>query len=270
MVGARSFAMALNRLIDAGIDARNPRTAGRELPRGALLPWQVVLFCPRVARDLPRRRLPACADRRLAVADPGGGLRPLPVPEARHLALPLLARRRRRPRSDRGLGGRDERAPRGRPGCSAAPSRSGSRASTSSTRSSISRSTGRRACTRSPRGSASARQLCGSPGLSRRTVALLVGAGLGLPVGVLYWLGVAAVGRAPRLRARARLAAGLAPARHGLLHHERRHQPDVLRVRARGRPRMIDPRPGPRAPLRREDTCSTASTSTSRPAASCS
>lgn len=44
MVGARSLAMALNRLIDAGIDARNPRTAARELPRGALRPWQVVLF----------------------------------------------------------------------------------------------------------------------------------------------------------------------------------------------------------------------------------
>ena len=44
MVGARSLAMALNRLIDAGIDARNPRTAGRELPRGALRPWQVVIF----------------------------------------------------------------------------------------------------------------------------------------------------------------------------------------------------------------------------------
>jgi 4-hydroxybenzoate polyprenyltransferase len=45
MVGARSLAMALNRLIDAGIDARNPRTAGRELPRGALRPWQVAAFC---------------------------------------------------------------------------------------------------------------------------------------------------------------------------------------------------------------------------------
>jgi 4-hydroxybenzoate polyprenyltransferase len=44
MVGARSLAMALNRLIDAGIDARNPRTAARELPRGALRPWQVILF----------------------------------------------------------------------------------------------------------------------------------------------------------------------------------------------------------------------------------
>jgi 4-hydroxybenzoate polyprenyltransferase len=36
MAGARSLAMALNRLIDAEIDARNPRTAGREIPRGAL------------------------------------------------------------------------------------------------------------------------------------------------------------------------------------------------------------------------------------------
>ena len=45
MVGARSLAMALNRLIDAEIDARNPRTAGRELPRGALHAWQVQLFC---------------------------------------------------------------------------------------------------------------------------------------------------------------------------------------------------------------------------------
>src|ERR1700752_478051 len=45
MVGARSLAMALNRLIDAGIDARNPRTAGREIPSGQLSTVQVVLFC---------------------------------------------------------------------------------------------------------------------------------------------------------------------------------------------------------------------------------
>ncbi len=45
MAGARSLAMALNRLIDAGIDARNPRTAGREIPRGALTPAQVLVFC---------------------------------------------------------------------------------------------------------------------------------------------------------------------------------------------------------------------------------
>jgi 4-hydroxybenzoate polyprenyltransferase len=45
MVGARSLAMALNRLIDAGIDARNPRTAGRELPSGQLSVTQVAVFC---------------------------------------------------------------------------------------------------------------------------------------------------------------------------------------------------------------------------------
>ena len=45
MVGARSLAMGLNRLVDARIDARNPRTATRELPAGRLRPWHVVLFC---------------------------------------------------------------------------------------------------------------------------------------------------------------------------------------------------------------------------------
>jgi 4-hydroxybenzoate polyprenyltransferase len=45
MVGARSLAMALNRLIDAGIDARNPRTSGREIPSGQLSTAQVVFFC---------------------------------------------------------------------------------------------------------------------------------------------------------------------------------------------------------------------------------
>jgi 4-hydroxybenzoate polyprenyltransferase len=44
MVGARSLAMALNRLVDAEIDARNPRTAGRELPAGLLSRWHVILF----------------------------------------------------------------------------------------------------------------------------------------------------------------------------------------------------------------------------------
>jgi 4-hydroxybenzoate polyprenyltransferase len=36
MVGARTASMALNRVIDAEIDARNPRTASRELPVGTL------------------------------------------------------------------------------------------------------------------------------------------------------------------------------------------------------------------------------------------
>jgi 4-hydroxybenzoate polyprenyltransferase len=42
MTGARTLAMALNRLLDAELDARNPRTAGRELPSGALTRGQVL------------------------------------------------------------------------------------------------------------------------------------------------------------------------------------------------------------------------------------
>jgi 4-hydroxybenzoate polyprenyltransferase len=44
MTGARTLAMALNRLLDAELDARNPRTAGRELPSGALTGRQVVVL----------------------------------------------------------------------------------------------------------------------------------------------------------------------------------------------------------------------------------
>ena len=45
MFGARTLAMGLNRLIDAEIDARNPRTASRELPAGALSRIQVLGLC---------------------------------------------------------------------------------------------------------------------------------------------------------------------------------------------------------------------------------
>jgi 4-hydroxybenzoate polyprenyltransferase len=45
MVGARTLAMSLNRLVDAELDARNPRTAMRELPSGALSRPQVVVLC---------------------------------------------------------------------------------------------------------------------------------------------------------------------------------------------------------------------------------
>ncbi len=44
MVGARSAAMGFNRLADHAIDARNPRTAGRELPSGRLRRGEVWLF----------------------------------------------------------------------------------------------------------------------------------------------------------------------------------------------------------------------------------
>jgi 4-hydroxybenzoate polyprenyltransferase len=45
MVGARTLAMSLNRLIDAELDARNPRTASRELPAGTLSTAQVLALC---------------------------------------------------------------------------------------------------------------------------------------------------------------------------------------------------------------------------------
>jgi 4-hydroxybenzoate polyprenyltransferase len=44
MVAARSAAMGFNRLVDARIDARNPRTANRELPRGAMTIGEAALF----------------------------------------------------------------------------------------------------------------------------------------------------------------------------------------------------------------------------------
>jgi 4-hydroxybenzoate polyprenyltransferase len=41
MAGGRTCAMASNRVIDRLIDARNPRTAGRHLPRGVLQAWEL-------------------------------------------------------------------------------------------------------------------------------------------------------------------------------------------------------------------------------------
>lgn len=44
MVGARSAAMALNRLIDRRIDAKNPRTSKRAIPAGLISEKEVILF----------------------------------------------------------------------------------------------------------------------------------------------------------------------------------------------------------------------------------
>jgi len=44
MVGARSGAMGLNRIIDAGIDAENPRTASRHIPAGKVSRYEAWLF----------------------------------------------------------------------------------------------------------------------------------------------------------------------------------------------------------------------------------
>jgi 4-hydroxybenzoate polyprenyltransferase len=60
MVGARSAAMAFNRILDADIDARNPRTRLRHIPAGILsvrFAWGFVLLpfwcsCSRRARSI--------------------------------------------------------------------------------------------------------------------------------------------------------------------------------------------------------------------------
>jgi 4-hydroxybenzoate polyprenyltransferase len=44
MVAARSAAMGFNRLADARLDALNPRTANRELPRGAMSTLEATMF----------------------------------------------------------------------------------------------------------------------------------------------------------------------------------------------------------------------------------
>jgi 4-hydroxybenzoate polyprenyltransferase len=44
MVGARSAAMGFNRLVDARYDALNPRTASREIPRGAMSIVEASIF----------------------------------------------------------------------------------------------------------------------------------------------------------------------------------------------------------------------------------
>jgi 4-hydroxybenzoate polyprenyltransferase len=44
MVAARSAAMGFNRLVDRRFDALNPRTANREIPRGAMSPFEATAF----------------------------------------------------------------------------------------------------------------------------------------------------------------------------------------------------------------------------------
>ena len=55
MVGARTFAMAMNRIIDREIDARNPRTQMRELVTGAVSVQTAYLGLLRRAGRVPGR-----------------------------------------------------------------------------------------------------------------------------------------------------------------------------------------------------------------------
>lgn len=44
MVAGRTGAMGMNRIIDRRIDALNPRTKNRELPRGVIKAWEAIIF----------------------------------------------------------------------------------------------------------------------------------------------------------------------------------------------------------------------------------
>lgn len=192
MVGARSLAMGLNRLIDAGIDARNPRTARRELPSGLLRPWQVVLFC-----------LGSLALFLAAVFELDPIVRWLwPIPVIGFVIYPYL--KRWTWISHLWLGAVDGLAPIGAwvaitghlpwqawvLGAAVAGWVAGFDFFYSLLDVEVDRREGLYSiATRFGEGGA----FWGARLLHAVTVALLVGAGLGLPVGTLYWLGVAVV-----------------------------------------------------------------------------
>jgi 4-hydroxybenzoate polyprenyltransferase len=81
-IGGRVVAMGLNRLIDAGIDARNPRTKRRELPRGAMRraeAWLIVLAAGALYVAAAASIAPVC----LALS---------PIPVALFVGYPYLKR----------------------------------------------------------------------------------------------------------------------------------------------------------------------------------
>ncbi len=66
MVAARSAAMTFNRIVDARIDAANPRTAGRAIPRGEITPQAATAFLVGAAIIF----LAGCAGFRLGYGNP--------------------------------------------------------------------------------------------------------------------------------------------------------------------------------------------------------
>ena len=52
MVFARSAAMAFNRYLDRHFDAKNPRTAVREIPSGVITPKNALIFFPNSISEL--------------------------------------------------------------------------------------------------------------------------------------------------------------------------------------------------------------------------
>ena len=230
MVGARTLAMGLNRLVDAEVDARNPRTAGREIPAGVLTRTQVIALC-----------ILALGVYLVAVWQLNPLVRWLwPIPVVMFVVYPYLKRvtwvchlwlgaslglapvgawaavTGELPWQAWVLGGAVclwvagfdlfyalfDREHDLAVGLHSWATRFGVRG-----------------------------VFAGARAMHAGTVLLLVLAGVGLDVGAWYWVGVAVVAGPAHLRARHRASRRPAPARRGLLHGERRPLDRLLRVR---------------------------------------
>ena len=92
MVAMRTFGMGSNRVIDAEIDSRNPRTSGQGVARRpAISPGDVGLH-GRLARRVRTGRVPTRTPGVATCSSPGTGNARVPVPEAVHLAQPFRPR----------------------------------------------------------------------------------------------------------------------------------------------------------------------------------
>ena len=238
MVGARSLAMALNRLIDARIDAANPRTATRELPSGALSVAAVLVFCAS-----------ALVLYGVSVWQLDPFVRWLsPIPVAAFVVYPYL--KRFTWLCHLWLGAVDGLAPVGAwaaikgelpwqawaLGAAVAAWVAGFDLFYALFDVDVDRGQGLHSwATRfGERGA-----FAGARALHLATIVLLVAAGA-RPARRHSLLGRRRDRRrAPPLRALARPARRRAPARRGVLHDERRHLGGVLRIRARGRPVIV-------------------------------
>ena len=236
MVGARSLAMALNRLIDAGIDAREPAHRRARDPVGEADDRRRPGVLRRLARGVPDRRLAARPGRALAVADPG---RRCSSSTRTSSASRGSATSGSEPSTGSRRSARGWRSPGTLPwqawalGGAVATWVAGFDIFYSLFDVEIDRAQGLHswAVRFGERGA-----FVGARCMHVATVALLVAAGVGLEVDWWYWAGVVAVAGLLAYEHSLVRPGRPAAARRRVLHDERRDQRRVLRFRPRGRP----------------------------------